>query len=159
MTYLGAILNHLGPTVLHLASSWAHLLTLWGSQKKAKQIFSISCWHSFNIRALVLAWWPHLGPGLLHFGPTCWPWGPILGHRGPQGLHLGPGLLHFAPSCWPWGPILGHHVAILPLAGPILAHFFPQLAPSLARLTTSNHLSKGAVKLPSPWPLEPPPGV
>lgn len=33
-------------------------------------------------------WWPQLGPGLLHFGPSCWPWGPILGHRGPQGLHL-----------------------------------------------------------------------
>ena len=72
-------------------------------------------------------WWPHLGPGLLHFGPSCWPWGPILGHRGPQGLHLGPGLLHFASSCWPWGASLGHPVAILPLVAPILAHLFPSL--------------------------------
>ena len=79
-------------------------------------------------------------PSWLHLAPFS-PWWP----------HLGLGLLHFGPTCWPWGPILGHHVAILPLAGPIMAHLFPSLghlgpsvshlgailAPSAAMRTTS----------------------
>ena len=83
-----------------------------GPQKKAKQIFSISCWHTFDIRASVLD--VHL---LLvaHLAPIdVWK----ITHKLPE--------LPPRPLCsihtYPPGPILLHLGSILGPLGPSVSH-------------------------------------